>query len=66
MKKGLARFSRAIFRIMDDPEDGYTFFTETQTVTFINGYYSVLLVPTKAILSMIRSLSIIRSILRSK
>ena len=40
---GLTGSHELIFRIMDDPEDGYALYTETQTVNFINGYYSVLL-----------------------
>ena len=40
---GLTGSHELIFRIFDDPENGYEMWTETQTVNFINGYYSVLL-----------------------
>ena len=40
---GLTGSHELIFRIMDDPEDGYALWTETHTVDFVNGYYSVLL-----------------------
>ena len=41
---GLTGSHELIFRIFDDPENATRWtFTETQTVNFINGYYSVLL-----------------------
>ena len=41
--EGLSGSHELIFRVFDDPENGDELWTETQTVNFINGYYSVLL-----------------------
>ena len=41
--EGLSGSHELIFHIMDDLENGDEIWTETQTVQFINGYYSVLL-----------------------
>ena len=40
---GLTGSHDLIFRLFDEPENGTEMWTETQTVNFINGYYSVLL-----------------------
>ncbi len=40
---GLEGEHELIFRIMDDPEDGYSLYTETLTIDFNNGYYSLIL-----------------------
>ena len=40
---GLTGEHELIFRIMDDPEDGYALWTETLTVSFTNGYYAIIL-----------------------
>ena len=41
--KGLIGEHKLTFRLMDDPDDGYAQWEDTLSVSFDNGYYSVIL-----------------------